>query len=57
MKKIVKKIKIHCRRYLMLSFLESLGIRFVNKIEELYTQGAKECLEAPQIYIYINIKI
>jgi hypothetical protein len=26
----------------MLSFLESLGIRFVNKIEELYTQGAKE---------------
>jgi hypothetical protein len=53
MKKIVKKIKIHCRRYLMLSFLESLGIRFVNKIEELYTQGAKECLEATQIYIYI----
>lgn len=34
----------------MLSFLESLGIRFVNKIEELYTQGAKECLEPTQIH-------
>jgi hypothetical protein len=41
----------------MLSFLESLGIRFVNKIEELYTQGAKEYLEATQIYIYIYIYI
>ncbi len=37
----------------MLRFLESVGIRFVNKIEELYTQGAKECLEPTQIYIYI----
>ncbi len=25
----------------------------MNKIEELYTQGAKECLEPTQIYIYI----